>query len=63
MARRQQQQQQQAARRTLPWRGQIKARIFASLFRCLVPKAEARKDAGKNKEVINSPRVCPVPGG
>lgn len=50
--------QQQAARRTLPRRGQIKVRIFASLFRCLVPKAAPRKEAGKNKEGSSS-RVSP----
>ncbi|KAG2541591.1 hypothetical protein PVAP13_9NG689400 [Panicum virgatum] len=51
--------QQQAARRTLPRRGQIKARIFASLFRCLVPRAAARKEDGKNKEVSDRRRVSP----
>ncbi|KAL6901869.1 hypothetical protein ACP4OV_004745 [Aristida adscensionis] len=40
-------QQQQRARRNLPRRGQVKLRIFASLFRCLVPKAAG---GGKNKE-------------
>ena len=52
-------QQQQAARRTLPQRGQIKARIFASLFRCLVPRAAARKEDGKNKVVSDRRRVTP----
>ncbi|KAG0524102.1 hypothetical protein BDA96_07G180900 [Sorghum bicolor] len=47
----QRQRQQEAARRTLPRRGQIKARIFASLFRCVVPEAPARKEGGsKNKD-------------
>ncbi|CAD6210707.1 unnamed protein product [Miscanthus lutarioriparius] len=45
-----QRQQQEPARRTIPRRGQIKARIFASLFRCIVPKAPARKEGGKNKD-------------
>ncbi|KAL6649718.1 hypothetical protein ACP70R_013942 [Stipagrostis hirtigluma subsp. patula] len=49
---RQQQQQQQARRNlpVLPRRGQVKLRIFASLFRCFVPKADGRKEGGKNKE-------------
>ncbi|CAN6289802.1 unnamed protein product [Urochloa humidicola] len=50
-------QQQQAARRTLPRRGQIKARIFASLFRCFVPKAAARKEGSKSK--VSSSRISP----
>jgi hypothetical protein len=36
--------QQQMAKRTLPRRGQVKARIFASLFRCLFPKTTPRKE-------------------
>lgn len=44
--------QQEAARRTLPRRGQIKARIFTSLFRCIVPKAPpaSKEGGGKNKD-------------
>jgi hypothetical protein len=54
-------QQQEAARRTLPRRGQIKARIFASLFRCVVPEAPACKEGGgKNKDgSSNRRRVSP----
>ncbi|OEL34061.1 hypothetical protein BAE44_0004920 [Dichanthelium oligosanthes] len=57
-----QQQQQQAARRTLPRRGQIKAGIFANLFRCFVPRAPVRKEGGKNKEG-SSRRRRVGPGG
>jgi hypothetical protein len=44
---------QEAARRTLPRRGQIKLRIFASLFRCfIIPEAPApaRKEGDKNRD-------------
>ena len=42
---------QEAARRTLPRRGQIKLRIFASLFRCFItPEAPARKEGDKNRD-------------
>jgi len=54
--------QQEAARRTLPRRGQIKARIFASLFRCVVPEAPGRKEkeGGKSKDgSSNRRRVSP----
>jgi len=56
--------QQEAARRTLPRRGQIKARIFASLFRGVVPEAPARKEkeCGKNKDGSNNRRRV-SPGG
>lgn len=47
--------QEKAARRTLPRRGQIKAGIFASLFRCIVaPEAPARKEGGTNKDGSSS---------
>ncbi|CAD6245634.1 unnamed protein product [Miscanthus lutarioriparius] len=57
-------QQQEATRRTLPRRGQIKARIFASLFRCVVPEAPARKEkeGGKSKDGSNNRRRV-SPGG
>uniref|UniRef100_A0A0D9VSQ8 Uncharacterized protein n=1 Tax=Leersia perrieri TaxID=77586 RepID=A0A0D9VSQ8_9ORYZ len=37
-------------RRPLPRRGQVKAGIFASLFRCLFPEKEASLKDGKLKE-------------
>ncbi|OEL22077.1 hypothetical protein BAE44_0016903 [Dichanthelium oligosanthes] len=55
-----QQQEEEVARRTLPRRGQIKAGIFASLFRCFVPRAPTRKEEGvKNKEGSSRRRVGP----
>ncbi|KAL6644861.1 hypothetical protein ACP70R_016469 [Stipagrostis hirtigluma subsp. patula] len=53
------QQQQQQARRNLPRRGQVKLRIFASLFLCFVPTADGRKEGGKNKEAGSGRRVAP----
>jgi hypothetical protein len=42
--------EQQQEKRTLPRRGQVKARIFASLFRCLFPnKTARRKEEGSTK--------------
>ncbi|TVU47469.1 hypothetical protein EJB05_07072, partial [Eragrostis curvula] len=51
---------QQQAKRTLPRRGQVKARIFASLFRCFFPKTAPRKEESgtKSKEAGGS-RVTP----
>lgn len=52
--------QQQQAKRTLPRRGQVKARIFASLFRYIFPTPAPRKEEGgiKSKEGGGS-RVSP----
>ncbi|KAL5219424.1 hypothetical protein ABZP36_020108 [Zizania latifolia] len=41
---------QHDARRPLPRRGQVKASIFARLFRCLFPEEEADRKEGKLKE-------------
>jgi hypothetical protein len=56
--------QQQQAKRTLPRRGQVKARIFASLFRCLFPKTAPRKEEGGTKTKSKEGSGCRVsPGG
>jgi hypothetical protein len=54
--------QQQMAKRTLPRRGQVKARIFASLFRCLFPKTTPRKEEVGIKSKEGSGRRV-TPGG
>uniref|UniRef100_J3LMN9 Uncharacterized protein n=1 Tax=Oryza brachyantha TaxID=4533 RepID=J3LMN9_ORYBR len=43
-------------RRPLPRRGQVKAGIFASLFRCLFPE---KKDGEKLREGGGGSRVVP----